>query len=293
MAEEEKEMSFLDHLEELRWHVIRALIAIFVCMITAFIFSREIFDGIIFAPARTDFLTFRALCKLGHLVNYAEALCIDEIPMTIQSRLMTGQFTMALTSSFIIGIIVSFPYVAWEIWRFIRPGLHSNERKYSKGAVASISFLFFLGVSFGYFIMCPVSVYFLANYQISDVIQNEFDIISYVSTVTTLVFGSGLLFQLPVVVYFLSRVGIVTPELLRQFRKHAIVVILVIAAVITPPDPISQTIVALPLFVLYEVSILISAAVARGKAKEEAEQEARDAALIKQQEEDETDDSAG
>ena len=141
--------------------------------------------------------------------------------------------------------------------------------------------------------MCPVSVYFLANYQISDVIQNEFDIISYVSTVTTLVFGSGLLFQLPVVVYFLSRVGIVTPELLRQFRKHAIVVILVIAAVITPPDPISQTIVALPLFVLYEVSILISAAVARGKAKEEAEQEARDAALIKQQEEDETDDSAG
>lgn len=274
-------MSFLDHLEELRWHVIRALGAIFTCMIAAFIFSREIFDNIIFAPARTDFLTFRALCKLGHAVNYAEALCVDEIPMTIQSRMMTGQFTMALTSSFIIGIVVAFPYVAWEIWRFIRPGLHSNERKYSKGAVASISFLFFLGVAFGYYIMCPVSVYFLANYQISDIIQNEFDIISYVSTVTTLVFGSGILFQLPVVVYFLSRVGIVTPELLRQYRKHAIVVILVIAAVITPPDPISQTIVAMPLFVLYEVSIIISAAVSRRLAKAEALEVAKDEAAEK------------
>src|SRR5690606_29561021 len=221
-----------------------------------------------------------------------EALCVDEIPMKIQSRMMTGQFTMALTSSFVIGIVVAFPYVAWEIWRFIRPGLHSNERKYSKGAVASISFLFFLGVAFGYYVMCPVSVYFLANYQISEVIQNEFDIISYVSTVTTLVFGSGILFQLPVVVYFLSRVGIVTPELLRQYRKHAIVMILVIAAVITPPDPISQTIVAIPLFMLYEVSILISATVARGLAKEEAAQAARDADLLKQ-EQNETDDSTG
>lgn len=285
MKEEEKEMSFLDHLEELRWHVIRALGAIVTCMIAAFIFSREIFDNIIFAPARTDFLTFRALCKLGHAVNYAEALCVKEIPMTIQSRMMTGQFTMALTSSFVIGIVVAFPYVAWEIWRFIRPGLHSNEKKYSRGAVASISFLFFLGVAFGYYVMCPVSVYFLANYQISDIIQNEFDIISYVSTVTTLVFGSGLLFQLPVVVYFLSRVGIVTPELLRQYRKHAIVVILVIAAVITPPDPISQTIVAMPLFVLYEVSIIISVAVTRSLAKEEALEIAKDQAAAKDEEE--------
>lgn len=269
-------MSFLDHLEELRWHVIRALGAIGVCMIAAFIFSREIFDNIIFAPAKTDFLTFKAMCKLGHAIGYAEALCVDEIPMSIQSRLMTGQFTMALTSSFIIGLVVAFPYVAWEIWRFIRPGLHANERKYSRGAVASISFLFFLGVSFGYYIMCPVSVYFLANYQISDVIQNEFDITSYVSTVTTLVFGSGILFQLPVVVYFLSKVGIVTPQMLKQYRKHAIVVILVIAAVITPPDPISQTIVAIPLFMLYEFSIFISAVVERRKEEAEAAEAANE-----------------
>jgi sec-independent protein translocase protein TatC len=278
MKEEEKEMSFLDHLEELRWHVVRALMAIVACMITAFIFSRYIFDNIIFAPSKTDFLTFRLLCKLGYAIGSGDALCIQEIPMSIQSRLMTGQFTMALTSSFIIGIVISFPYVAWEMWRFIRPGLHANEKKYSKGAVASISFLFFLGIAFGYFVMSPVSVYFLANYQISDVIQNEFDITSYVSTVTTLVFGSGILFQLPVVVYFLSQVGIITPPILKQYRKHAMVTILVIAAIITPPDPVSQTIVAVPLFLLYEFSIFISGVVARRKAREEAEEEAKDRA---------------
>jgi sec-independent protein translocase protein TatC len=277
--DEEKEMSFLDHLEELRWHVIRSLVAIFIFMILAFIFNRWIFDNIVFGPAQRDFITFRAMCKLGTLIGFEEAMCVKEIPMTIQSRLMTGQFTMSLTSSFIIGLIVAFPYVAWEMWRFIKPGLHSNEKRYSRGAVASISSLFFLGVSFGYFIMCPISVYFLASYQISDIIQNEFDIVSYVGTVTTLVFGSGVLFQLPVVVYFLARVGIVTPEMLKAVRKHAIVVILVIAAVITPPDPISQTIVAIPLYLLYEFSIVIARFVERAKAKEEAEAEARDAAL--------------
>ena len=272
-------MSFLDHLEELRWHVIRSLAAIVVLMILAFIFHREIFDNVIFGPARADFLSFRAMCKLGHLIGFEEAMCIKEIPMKIQNRLMTGQFTMALTSSFIIGLIVAFPYVAWEIWRFIKPGLHSNERKYSRGAVGAISFLFFLGVMFGYYIMCPVSVYFLASFQISDLIQNEFDIVSYVGTVVTLVFGSGLLFQLPVVIYFLARVGIVTADMLRTFRRHAIVVILVIAAVITPPDPISQTIVAIPLYMLYEFSIVIARFVERRKAEDEAEEEARDAAM--------------
>ncbi len=272
-------MSFLDHLEELRWHVIRSLGAILVFMILAFVFHREIFDNVIFGPARPDFLSFRALCKLGHLIGFEEAMCIKEIPMKIQNRLMTGQFTMALTSSFIIGLIVAFPYVAWEVWRFIKPGLHSNERKYSRGAVGAISTLFFLGVSFGYYVMCPVSVYFLASFQISELIQNEFDIVSYVGTVVTLVFGSGLLFQLPVVVYFLARVGIVTADMLRAFRRHAIVVILVIAAVITPPDPISQSIVAIPLYMLYEFSIVIARFVERRKAEDEAEEEARDAAM--------------
>lgn len=270
MREVEKEMSFLDHLEELRWHLVRALSAVVVFTVIAFVFNTWIFETIVFAPAKVDFFTFRALCKVGHLVGFEESLCVTEIPMQIQSRLMMGQFTMALTSSFIIGIIVAFPFASWEIWRFIKPGLHPTEKKYSRGAVASISFLFFLGVSFGYYVMCPLAVYFLASYQISDIVINQFDITSYVSTISTLILGSGLLFQLPVVVYFLTQVGMVTPAFLKQYRKHAIVIILVVAAIITPPDPISQTLISIPLFMLYEFSIFVSAVVMRRKARQEA-----------------------
>ena len=272
----EKEMSFLDHLEELRWHVVRALFAVLGFTIVSFISAKWVFDKIIFAPTRTSFPTFQWLCKLGQLVNMEEILCVQDIPIKIQSRLMTGQFTMHLTASLVMGLIVSFPYVAWEIWRFIKPGLQPTERKYSRGAVFSISFLFFVGVCFGYFIMSPLAVYFLANYSISEMVVNEFDITSYVGTITTLVLGSGLLFQLPIVVYFLSQVGIVTPQILRGFRKHAIVAILVIAAIVTPPDPLSQILITFPLYSLYEFSIFISAIVVRRKAREEAREKLND-----------------
>lgn len=279
MKEEEREMSFLDHLEELRWHVVRSLLAIVVFTIGSFIAAKWIFQNVIFAIGRPDFITFQWLCKLGQATGFEETLCVTEIPFKIQSRYMMGQFTMHLTSSFIMGLICAFPYVAWEIWRFIRPGLHSNERKYSRGAVFSISFLFFLGVSFGYYIMSPLAVYFLSSYQISDMISNEFDITSYVSTVATLVLGSGILFQLPVVIYFLSQIGMVTPKFLRQYRKHAIVIILVIAAIITPPDPLSQTLIGIPLMLLYEFSIFISGIVVKRKAREEAEELAREQSI--------------
>lgn len=281
MAEEEKdnktgenEMSFLDHLEELRWHIIRAFFAIAIFTIGAFFAAPWIFKNIIFAPAKTDFITFQWLCKLGHLFN--TDLCVEVIPFKIQSRYMTGQFTMHITSSFIIGLIVAFPYVAFEIWRFIKPGLYRKEQKYSRGAVASISILFFLGVSFGYFIMCPMAVYMFANYSISDVIVNEFDITSYVSTIVSLVIGSGFLFQMPVVIYFLTKVGIVTPQFLRKYRKHSVVIILIVAAIVTPPDPLSQTLISIPLYLLFELSIFISAGVMRGKAREEAEELAKE-----------------
>lgn len=266
---EEKEMSFLDHLEELRWHLVRAISAIFIFMIAAFIAGPWIFDHIVFAPARIDFVTFRYLCKIGELTGMVEKLCVEFIPFKIQSRFMTGQFTMHLTAAFVLGFVVAFPYVFWELWRFIAPGLHGRERKFSRWAVFFVSFLFLIGVSFGYFIMSPLAVWFLSTYSISDIISNEFDITSYVSTITALVFGSGLLFQLPVVVYFLSQIGIVTPRLMRQYRKHAIVGILVLGAIITPPDPLSQSLISLPLYLLYEISILISAMVVRKKRKEE------------------------
>ncbi|SHH99296.1 sec-independent protein translocase protein TatC [Chryseolinea serpens] len=267
----EKEMSFLDHLEELRWHVIRSLIAVVIFTIVAFVLAPWIFQNIVFAPARVDFATFKWLCKLGDLIGH-EALCVKEIPFKVQSRFMTGQFTMHIMASFIIGLVIAFPYVVWEIWRFIKPGLQVKERRYSRGAVAAVSILFFSGVLFGYFIIAPWMVYFLANYSISDMIVNEFDITSYVSTVVLLVLGSGLLFQLPVVIFFLSKMGIVTPQFLRKYRKHSVVVILIIAAIVTPPDPLSQIMITIPLYILFEISIVISAIVARQKAKDEAEE---------------------
>lgn len=274
---EEKEMSFLDHLEELRWHVVRSLFAILIFTILAFAYGDWIFQNIIFAPGRVDFPTFRWLCQLGQWLGSEDAFCVKDIPFKVQSRLMTGQFTMHITASVVIGLIVSFPYVVWELWRFVRPGLYTTERKYSKGAVAAVSFLFLTGVLFGYYVMCPMMISFLANYQISDMIVNEFDITSYVGTIVTVVFGSGLLFQLPVVMYFLTKIGIVTPTFLRKSRKHAIIVILVVGAIVTPSaDPLSQALISIPLYLLYEISILISASVVKKREKEEAEEKLKE-----------------
>ncbi len=273
---EEKEMSFLDHLEELRWHVVRAVAAIFIMMILAFVFTEWIFEEIIFAPGRVDFITFRWLCDLGAMTG-VDGLCVEEIPMKIQSRFLMGQFTMQLTASFVIGLCVAFPYVVWELWSFVKPGLYSKEKQSSRGAVFSISALFLVGISFGYFILSPMTIAFLANYSINPIISNEFDITSYVSTITILVLSSGILFQLPVVIFFLTKVGIVTPQLLRTYRKHAVVAILVIGAVITPSsDPLSLSLISIPLYFLYEISILISKIELRRKEKREKEEEKLD-----------------
>jgi sec-independent protein translocase protein TatC len=266
---EEKEMSFLDHLEELRWHLIRSAIAIMIFMIAAFVYTPWIFENIVFAPAHVEFPTFRWLCKLGELTGAQEALCAKPFEFKIQSRYMTGQFTMQFLAAFVIGFIVSFPYVFWEIWRFIKPGLKDNEMKNSRGAVFAVSFLFSLGVFFGYFVLVPLMTWFFSSYSISPEIINEFDITSFVSTFIALVFGSGLLFQLPVVVYFLTRIGVLTPMFMRSYRKHAYVIILIIGAIVTPPDPLSQMLISMPLFLLYEISIFISAYVMRKRLKEQ------------------------
>lgn len=276
---EEKEMTFLDHLEELRWHVIRAFIAIIVFMVTAFAFIEWIFDNIIFAPAKVDFIFFKWMCQLGAVTGATETLCVTDLPFKIQSRNMTGQFMMSITASFVIGLIVAFPYVIAELWAFVRPGLQLKEKKFSKGAVIAISGLFLLGVAFGYFILSPMTIWFLATYQVSKMIVNEFDITSYVSTVSSLVLGCGLLFQFPVVVYFLTKVGMITPQLMRQYRRHAIVVIIVLGAVVTPSaDPFSLAIISIPLYILYEISIFTSAVVLRKKRKQEEKEEQESAA---------------
>lgn len=268
---EKGEMSFLDHLEELRWHIIRSVIAIVVFTIIAFIQVKWIFNNVILAPAKSDFFTWRILCKIGNRFNKPD-LCIADIPLELQSRFMTGQFTITIVAALVIGLIFSFPYIVWEIWRFIKPGLHKKEQNNSTGIVMAVSFLFALGISFGYYVIAPLMVYIMVNYQISDLIVNQFDITSYVSTFVTLVFGTGLLFQLPVIIYFLSKFGLVTPAFLRKYRKHSFVVILIVAAIITPPDPISQIVITIPLYMLFEISILISANVERTRKKRDAQE---------------------
>ena len=262
------EMSFLDHLEELRWHLIRSLTAIFVFAIAAFVSKGIIFGEIILGPSKPSFWTYRMLCNLSEILS-SDALCISELPFIIQSRQMTGQFSMHITSSFVIGLICAFPYAFWEIWRFVKPGLYDKERKAATGATFYVSLLFFMGVFFGYFVVTPISINFLSNYQIDPSILNEFDIISYVSTVTTLVLACALLFQLPIVVYFATKAGLISSSLLKTYRKHSIIVILMLSAVLTPPDPFSQVLIAIPLGLLYQLSILIAVKLEKKERKQE------------------------
>ena len=265
---EEKEMTFLQHLEELRWHLIRSLLSIVVFAIAVFLAKDFVWHNIILAPSRVDFWTYQMLCKAGELLQ-SSGLCIDDLPFIIQSRKMTGQFTMHLTSSFLIGLIVAFPYVFWEIWRFVSPGLETKERINSRGAVFYVSFLFMVGVLFGFYIISPLSVNFLSHYSVDPSVKNEFELINYVSTISMIVLSSAVLFQLPIVVYFLTKAGLVTPAFLREYRKHAIIIILILGALLTPPDPISQVLIAIPLFGLYQISIFISASTLRREQRAE------------------------
>ncbi|MBM3425384.1 MAG: twin-arginine translocase subunit TatC [Bacteroidetes bacterium] len=268
--EEEEGMSFLDHLEALRWHLLRSVSAVLIFSVSAFIAKDFVFGVLILGPSKVDFFTYRVLCDLGNYLGLP-ALCIDELPFTIQSRQMTGQFSMHMTSSMVVGLIAAFPYLFWEVWRFISPGLYDKERSAARGAVFFVSFLFLSGAAFGYYVLTPMSINFLANYQLDPSIANEFDITSYVSTLSMLVLASALMFQLPVVVYFLSMSGLVTSKMLKAYRKHSVVVILIVSAVITPPDVVSQLLIAMPILVLYEVGIFIAKGLERKRALKEAE----------------------
>lgn len=255
---DEKDMSFLEHLEELRWHLIRSVVAILIGAIVFFIFPDILFDKILFAPAEQDFITYRWLCSLSEVLNLP-ALCIGKLPFTnFVSLQMGAQFTWHIWGSLIAGFVLAFPYVAWEIWRFIKPALHAGEQKKITGIVLYVSILFVLGIAFGYFLLAPLTVSFLGNYDVMSKVSNSPVFTSYISTVLMVVLGCGILFELPVFIYFLARLGVVSPMFLKKYRKHAIVVILLLAAIITPPDVASQILVAIPLTLLYEVSIIIA-----------------------------------
>lgn len=261
------EMHFLDHLEALRWHLVRSAIAIVVLALVAFLNTEILFDKIILGAKNPDFLTYRVLCQLSERFNVD--MCIREVPFILINIDISGQFTTHIYTSFIAGFILGFPYLIWELWRFIKPALSKKELNYSRGIVFFSSLLFLSGVLFGYYIISPLSINFLGSYQISSMVANQITLSSFISTVTMLTLSSGVVFELPVVIYFLSKIGIVTPSFLRTYRRHAMVIILIIAALITPsPDISSQILVAIPLFILYEIGIGVSAMVLRNKEKE-------------------------
>ena len=255
--EPKTEMSFLDHLETLRWHIIKSVIAIFTFSIVAFVYIDFIFDSIIFAPKNPEFWSNRMMALLADYVGIPD-LKINTHELQLININMSGQFMVSIWTAIIVGFIAAAPFVIYQFWSFIRPALYENERKHATGAVFTMSFLFILGILFGYYLIVPMSVDFLGRYSISDMVTNQINILSYISTVTSIVISGGVVFELPVIAYFLSKVGILTPGFMKKYRRHSYVVLLIISAIITPPDVFSQIMVCIPLVILYEISIIIS-----------------------------------
>jgi sec-independent protein translocase protein TatC len=247
----QKEMSFLDHLEELRWHIIRSIAAIFIIGIGIFLMKTFVFEHIIFAPKKASFATYQFFCSIS------EVTCFKPPEFDLIVRQLGEQFFVHIKVSLWLGLIIAFPYVFWEIWRFIKPGLYDKEQKAAKGIVFYCSLLFILGVLFGYYVIAPFAITFLAGYQVGETAINSPTLSSYVNYLTMFTVPTGLIFELPIVVYFLARVGLISPEFMKQYRKHAIIIILILAAVITPPDVLTQFLIGIPLFILYEISIII------------------------------------
>ena len=257
MKKELKEMSFLDHLEELRWLLIRSAVVVFLFAIVAFVKIHYIFDHFLLVFKNPNFITYRFLCKMSQKFG-TKGLCIDKIDFTIQSLKMSEQFSAHLWLALTFGFILAFPYILYEIWKFIKPALYKEEQKYASAFVIVSSLLFFIGILFGFFIIAPLSVNFLGNYSVSQDVERNFKLASYIAIIKTSVLSSGIVFELPIFIYFLAKMGIVTPEFLKKYRKYAFVIVLILAAIITPPDVLSQIIVTIPMMILYEVGIIIS-----------------------------------
>ena len=265
--DQEKEMSFLEHLEVLRWHIVRSFLAVLVFAILAFIFKDIIFDEIILKPKTVDFWTNRMFAQLSDFVGI-ESLKINTKPLQLISITMAGQFSAHIMISLIAGLIAASPYVIYEFWRFLKPALYDNEQQHARGAAFYMSVLFGMGVLFGYFLIVPLSVHFLGSYSISSEVTNQINMLSYISTVTSICFASGVVFELPILVFFLSKVGLISPPFLKKYRKHAYVLLLLLSAIIPPPDIFSQILVCIPLVILYEAGIIISKRVVKRAEKE-------------------------
>jgi len=267
MAKDQNELSFLGHLEILRWTLIRSALSVLLVGSIAFMMKDFIFNKIILLPKDASFITYRFLCSVSKQFG-TQGLCIDQIPFIVQSRTMAGQFSAHIWTSITAGFILAFPFILWEIWKFIKPGLYPKERKNAKSFIIISSFLFFLGVLFGYYVITPLSINFLGAYRVADEVHSNIDLSSYIGLLRASVLSAGLIFEMPIIIYFLTKMGLVTPEFLKKYRKYALVLVLILSALITPPDVISQIIVAIPMMILYQVSITISRIIIRKEKKE-------------------------
>jgi len=267
-----EEMSFWDHIDELRKHLFRSAVAIIFGGVFVAIYNKFIIRNVLMGPTHPDFPTYNYLCKLGRALKMGDNLCLGRINVKMQSNAVAGQFNVFLNIVLIGGLICAFPFVFWQFWRFIKPALKNNEINKTRGVIFWVSLLFFIGVLFGYFVVAPYTIYFFANFSLDDNIENFWTIASYFNTMMPLVLGSGLAFQLPLVLYFLAKIDVVSSSFLKKYRKHSILIITVVTSIITPPDILSTIICSIPLILLYEISILLCKRVERQKKKEEAEE---------------------
>lgn len=268
------EMSFVEHLEALRWHIVRSVLAIVVLAILAFLKINWIFEHIIMGPLKQDFLSVVGLCNLSHFLHMGDTLCLPAANVQLQTTAFGSQFISSITIAFVCGFIIAFPYIFWEFWRFVKPALSPKEIRSTRGSIFFVTFFFMLGISFGYFLLAPFTFSFLSNYKLgmSGLLITRPTLDDYLDNLLDILIGSGIAFQLPLISYVLTHIGLITPNFLRTYRKYAYVAILFVAAVITPsPDWMSQTIVALPLIILYEISIRISVRVEKNIKKRDAE----------------------
>ena len=263
------EMSFIDHLEVLRWHIIRAVIAVLIGAVIVFIYSDYIVDKIILGPAHQDFISYSWFCNLGRFLGIGDTLCFGSVQVSFLSTKMTEQFLATFTIAFVGGFILAFPYIFWEFWKFIKPALSKKEINKTRGVIFWVSLLFFMGVAFGYYILTPFMINFYFNYKLSPLIEIKPTFSDYIENLVYTTVGIGVLFQMPLLVMVLAKIGIVTAKFLKKYRRHAFVLILIAAAIITPStDPFSLTIVTIPLYLLYEASIIIASRISKSKQKE-------------------------
>ena len=271
---ETAEMSFIDHLEALRWHLVRGVLVWAVAFIAIFIKVDWIFDNIIYAPAKSDFITYGWFCRLSHFLHLGDSLCMPPVEIPLQGNTISGPFMSALSISMIGGLVLAFPYLFWELWRFIKPALSPKEVRYSRGSLFWVSLCFFTGGAFGYFLLAPFTFNFLANFSLGTTGAYKYmpTLTDYIDTINNIVLGCGIAFELPILAFVLAKLGLITAPLMRKVRKYAFVVILLLAAIITPsPDWTSQLIVAFPLLLLYEISVVLVAKV--DKKREQVEKE--------------------